>query len=66
MDDDFKNAIKKLDHYDDELIGSEMSDNYISINKKMTIKEATAYLIKDAGEHDNILNGTFSTDHLLL
>lgn len=56
MDDDFKTAIKKLDHYDDELIGSEMSDNYISINKKMTIKEATAYLIKDAGEHDNIFS----------
>ena len=54
MADDFKTAIKKLDHYDDELIGSEMSDNYIVINDSMSIKEATAYVIKDAGEHDNI------------
>lgn len=52
-----KNAQKKiikLDSYDDETVGSHMSDNYIVIKKSLTIKEAMSCLVKEAGEHDNI------------
>ena len=54
MEDDQKEALKKLDDYDDDTIGSEMSDNYIKISKDNTIQTATAEVIKQAGEHDNI------------
>lgn len=52
-----KNAQKKiikLDSYDDQTVGSHMSDNYIVIKKSLTIKEAMSCLVKEAGEHDNI------------
>ncbi len=44
-----KNAQKKiikLDSYDDETVGSHMSDNYIVIKKSLTIKEAMSCLVK--------------------
>ena len=54
MDDSAKEEVLILDSYDEDEIGSSMSDNYIVVNKNNTIKEATAKTIKMAGEHDNI------------
>ena len=54
MHKDQKETLKKLDMYDDDSIGSEMSDNYIAISKENTIQSATAEVIKQAGDHDNI------------
>lgn len=51
---DAQKKIIKLDSYDDSLVGSHMSDNYIAIKSTSTIKEAMSNLVKEAGEHDNI------------
>lgn len=54
MEEETRKKVEALDKRDDETIGSYMSDNYITINKDATIKEAMSKLIKEAGEHDNI------------
>ena len=54
MEDETRKKVEALDKKDDETIGSYMSDNYITIKKDATIKEAMSKLIKEAGEHDNI------------
>ena len=54
MEDETRKKVEALDKKDDETIGSYMSDNYITIKKDATIKEAMSTLIKEAGEHDNI------------
>lgn len=66
LDDDYKDKIlasmqaiskfslEKLDSYDDELIGSYMSNNFITINKNYSIKQAMQELVNNAGIHDNI------------
>lgn len=46
--------IKKLAEYEDNQLGSYMSDNFIVIHNSLTIKEAMSILVKDAGLHDNI------------
>ncbi len=54
MEDETRKKVEALDKKDDETIGSCMSDNYITIKKDATIKEAMSKLIKEAGVHDNI------------
>lgn len=54
MEPESKEEVLKLDKYDEDVIGSYMSDNYILIDSSQTIKEAMSTLIKMAGEHDNI------------
>ena len=54
MEEETRKKVEALDKKDDETIGSYMSDNYITIKKEATIKEAMSTLIKEAGEHDNI------------
>ena len=54
MEPESKNEVLKLDKYDEDVIGSYMSDNYILIDSNQTIKEAMSTLIKMAGIHDNI------------
>ncbi len=54
MENNFKETVKKIDQYEEDTLGREMGDNYIVINEKNTIQSATAQLIKQAGEHDNI------------
>lgn len=50
----FKEKVTKLDAYDDDYIGSYMSDNYITVLNTDTIKTAMSKLVSEAGEHDNI------------
>ncbi len=54
MEKETREKVEALDKRDDETIGSYMSDNYITISKDATIKQAMSQLIKEAGEHDNI------------
>ena len=49
-----KEKVKQLDAYDEDLIGRYMSDNFIVIDNRKTIKEAMATMVREAGEHDNI------------
>lgn len=54
MEKESRAKVEQLDSYDDEVIGSYMSDNFIAIPKGYTIKRAMSTLVKEAGEHDNI------------
>lgn len=54
LDNDAKQDVSMILSYEDDEIGSEMTTNYIVVNKNLTIKEATHQLITQAGENDNI------------
>lgn len=54
MEADSKEKVKQLDAYDEDCIGRYMSDNFIVIDNRKTIKEAMATMVREAGEHDNI------------
>lgn len=54
MEEDSKEKVKQLDAYDEDCIGRYMSDNFIVIDNRKTIKEAMATMVREAGEHDNI------------
>lgn len=67
LDDDSRRDIKKLLSYEDDEIGSCMTNNYICIPDTLSIREAMSALVRQAGEHDNIstiyttdTNGQFS------
>ncbi|MCR5822950.1 MAG: magnesium transporter [Lachnospiraceae bacterium] len=46
--------IRLIRSYDDGLVGSMMTTNYVSIPKDSTVKSAMRSLIKQAGKNDNI------------
>ena len=46
--------IQLIDSYDDDMIGSRMTTNFISVNKNLTIKQAMRKVIADAADNDNI------------
>lgn len=54
MEEDAQESIKKIDSYSEEMLGSYMTDNYISILNTPSIKTAMAEMIRKAGECDNI------------
>ena len=54
LDTDAKKDVQRLLSYEEDEIGSCMTNNYIVINKDVTIREAMSILVKQAGEHDNI------------
>lgn len=54
MEEEAQEIVKKIDSYDEELIGSYMSDNFITIPQNSTIKSAMSKMVASAGEHDNI------------
>ena len=51
---DVKAAIRLIHSYDEEEIGSLMTNNYICIDRRGNIRQAMRALIRQAGEHDNI------------
>ena len=51
---DAKEDVQKLLSYEDDEIGSCMTNNFICIPDNLTIREAMSALVKQAGEHDNI------------
>lgn len=67
LDDDSRRDVKKLLSYEDDEIGSCMTNNYICIPDTLSIREAMSALVRQAGEHNNIstiyatdTNGQFS------
>ncbi len=54
MEQEAKEEVQKLDAYDEDVIGSYGSDNFIVIYKNQTIKQAMSSMVKEAGDHDNI------------
>ncbi len=54
MEEESKEEVLHLDSYNEDEIGSYMSDNYIVVRNSDTIASATSKMISLAGEHDNI------------
>ena len=54
LDKDAKEDVQKLLSYEEDQIGSCMTNNYIVVRNDVTIREAMSTLVKQAGEHDNI------------
>ena len=54
LDEDAQKDVRKLLSYDEDEIGSCMTNNFICISDKLSIREAMSALIRQAGEHDNI------------
>lgn len=54
MDEDAKELVELIEGYDENLVGSYISDNFIVLPINSTIKSAMSEMIKMAGEHDNI------------
>lgn len=54
LDEEQKTQFLLLNSFDEDEIGSKMTDNYISINHGISVKEAMHCLIKQAAENDNI------------
>ena len=54
LDDDAREDVRRLLSYDEDEIGSCMTNNFICIPDNLTIREAMSALIRQAGEHDNI------------
>lgn len=54
LDDDAQKDINLIQSYDDEMIGSMMSTNYVSIGKNLSIKQAMRSLVEQAADNDNI------------
>lgn len=54
LEPDAKEELVKLNSYDEDMIGSYGSDNFICICKSDTIQQAMSKMVKEAGEHDNI------------
>lgn len=54
MDDESSKAIKLIQSYDEDEIGSKMTTNFIMIKKGLTVKQAMRELISQAEDNDNI------------
>lgn len=54
LDDDIQKEINLIQSYDDDVIGSMMSTNYVVIKNTLTIKQAMKSLVEQAADNDNI------------
>lgn len=54
IDDQTKAAILLINSYDDDEVGSLITNNYICIHQSLTIRQAMHELVRQAGENDNI------------
>ncbi|MBQ8567631.1 MAG: magnesium transporter [Oscillospiraceae bacterium] len=54
MDDEAQADINLIDSYSDELIGSRMTTNFVTVKKSFSVKQAMTALISQAAENDNI------------
>ncbi len=54
LDDEAKEDIELINSYDDDVIGSRMSTNYVCFNKNLSIKHAMKSLVEQAADNDNI------------
>ena len=54
LDEGSRRSIDLLASYEDDVIGSYMSTNFICIPNSLSVKQAMSSLVKQAAEHDNI------------
>ena len=54
LDDDSRRDVKKLLSYENDEIGSCMTNNFVCISEELSVREAMSELVRQAGEHDNI------------
>lgn len=54
LDDEVANDIKLIDDFDENVIGSRMSTNFIVIENNLSVAEATKSVIRQAADNDNI------------
>lgn len=54
MDEEAVNEIKLIQSYDDDMIGSKMTTNFIAVNKNSTVRQAMKMIIQQAAENDNV------------
>ena len=54
MDEESVSEINDIVKYDDDMIGSRMTNNYISITNTDTVKSAMKKVIKEASDNDNL------------
>lgn len=61
LDDESRREIRLIASYDDDVIGSCMTTNYVVIPSNLTVKQAMRSLVSQAAENDNI-STIFATD----
>ncbi len=54
LDEETAKEIELIDQYDDDMIGSRMTTNFVSIDHNFSIKSAMKSLVEQAAENDNI------------
>lgn len=54
IDDEALEDIELITSYDDNLIGSKMTTNFVTVDKGVTVKKAMSTVIKQAADNDNI------------
>ena len=54
LDEDTGRDVQMLLSYEDDEIGSKMTNNFIMINNTLSIRQAMRELVRQAGDHDNI------------
>lgn len=54
LDDKAQKDINLIQSYDEDVIGSRMSTNYVSISKDLSVKQAMRSLVEQAADNDNI------------
>ena len=54
LDDEMQRDVELINAYNEDLIGSRMTNDFVAISKDMTVKQAMRKVIIDAGENDNI------------
>lgn len=62
MDKDAVEDIKMIASYDENMIGSKMTTNYIVIPIKLTVKQAMSTMVKEAAINDNVSTLYFVDD----
>ena len=56
MEPEAKEDIENITKYDEDMIGSRMTNNYISILNTNTVKEAMKRVVQEAADNDNVSN----------
>ena len=54
MDEEAVEDIELIGQYEEDQIGSKMTNNFITIQKDMSIKQAMKAVVNEAAEHDNV------------
>lgn len=65
LDSEMRADIALIDSYDEDLIGSRMTTNFVEVPRDVTVKEAMNLLVKQAADNDNITTiYSYGNDHM--